>query len=976
MEKTRNHYWDNIKGILMLLTVFAHVLFQLQSRSDLIEKTVDYIYMFHMPAFVFVSGFFGKSEHSRSKESIFKLIFLYVIFNSLMCFMFGYSSLLMPVYSYWYLLALIAWRLTAHHIAKFKELRSILLVLFLFIGFFPSIDNTLSAARILCFLPYYMAGYTLSKEKSAELEKKSYIKRLPVGIGCIAAAAVIAFFSYDYFMYTDDALQMAAYSDPTDAVGRIMLLIISFLMIYALRNLSVNKEIPFLTKFGRNSIWIFILHRPFTLWISSYIERKSAGFIISAAIISSIAICVVFSSSIVAKFMSKFSEYGVRIFTVPEDRKFNISKLALLLVPIGFIASIVIQSYDGIKFEDIVKFFKSGGRPLSDEELTSDSDDPIYPVMSAEQNAAFDNAFRITFAGDLILLEDQVKRAYDGKSYDFSPVFEYAEKYISSADLAVGVFEGPMAGEAAGYSSSNFDDGKELYLNFPDSFADAVKNAGFDLVTTANNHLLDKGIDGAMRTLDVLDRKGLDHIGSYRNAEEKSSNRVKLIEKDGLKIAFLAYTYGCNYYSYRSLTDDNLSHLTSIISYSSGAEFETLKSEVEKDFEAAKAMSPDLIVVLPHIGTQFSNEPDGEQEAWFEVFKENGADIILGDHPHVVEPVLIEEYEDRDVFTAYCPGNFANIYRDDQGDTSVLVDVFIDRDTKKIVGGGIVPLYTQSSISGNFRALPIGDILTDATLSSQLSTDDLERAKISNGIITSVIFGSEMDITSVTDRLYFDKNGFVRKKTSGLELTAKMKNSTLFKAIEKSDTICFVGDSVTEGTKNGGCPWYEPIEEHIPDKNVLNYSKGGCTVSYMVDYCNEIPTADLYVIALGTNDVRYRAIDSCAMTPDEYTSRIEELVKNLHKKNGSAEFVFIAPWYSTDGDPFCDLSFSEKTELNNSFSDALKKYCDENDYGYINANPYIADKLNKAPDRNYLLDHIHPNSTEGVKMYSEAVLLN
>ena len=85
------------------------------------------------------------------------------------------------------------------------------------------------------------------------------------------------------------------------------------------------------------------------------------------------------------------------------------------------------------------------------------------------------NAFRITFSGDLILLEDQVKRAYNGKGYDFSDVFEYAEPYISSADLAIGVFEGPMAGEDAGYSSSNFDDGKELYLNFPDSFADAVK---------------------------------------------------------------------------------------------------------------------------------------------------------------------------------------------------------------------------------------------------------------------------------------------------------------------------------------------------------------------------------------------------------------------------------------------------------------------------------------------------------------------
>lgn len=71
-----------------------------------------------------------------------------------------------------------------------------------------------------------------------------------------------------------------------------------------------------------------------------------------------------------------------------------------------------------------------------------------------------------------------------------------------------------MAGEAAGYSAGNFDDGKDLYLNFPDSFADAVKNAGFDLVATANNHLLDKDVDGAMRTLDILNKKGLEQKNS------------------------------------------------------------------------------------------------------------------------------------------------------------------------------------------------------------------------------------------------------------------------------------------------------------------------------------------------------------------------------------------------------------------------------------------------------------------------------
>ena len=82
-----------------------------------------------------------------------------------------------------------------------------------------------------------------------------------------------------------------------------------------------------------------------------------------------------------------------------------------------------------------------------------------------------------------------------------------------------------------------------------------------------------------------------------------------------------------------------------------------------------------------------------------------------------------------------------------------------------------------------------------------------------NARITEVVFGHQMDITSVTERYYFNENGFLRTKAAGLTLTDAMKNGTLYRAIEQADPICFIGDSVTEGTKNGGCPWYEPMED-------------------------------------------------------------------------------------------------------------------------------------------------------------------
>ena len=97
---------------------------------------------------------------------------------------------------------------------------------------------------------------------------------------------------------------------------------------------------------------------------------------------------------------------------------------------------------------------------LSDNEKAPDK---IYRVMSTETANNFDNSFKILFCGDLILLEDQVKRGLKDDGYDFAEVFEYAAPYISAADFSIGVFEGPLGGTSKNFSQSNFNDGKELF---------------------------------------------------------------------------------------------------------------------------------------------------------------------------------------------------------------------------------------------------------------------------------------------------------------------------------------------------------------------------------------------------------------------------------------------------------------------------------------------------------------------------------
>lgn len=152
----------------------------------------------------------------------------------------------------------------------------------------------------------------------------------------------------------------------------------------------------------------------------------------------------------------------------------------------------------------------------------------------------------------------------------------------------------------------------------------------------------------------------------------------------------------------------------------------------------------------------------------------------------------------------------------------------------------------------------------------------------------------------------------------------------------------------------------------------------GGTVQTLLDNAEEIKNtnADLYVIAIGTNDVRYRDAETCAMTTDEYVARLESLCGTILSGNKNAEFVFIAPWTSTDGDPFCSMSYNEKIRMNNEYSEALGKMCRENGYTFINPNGYIDGVLRLYPTSEYLLDHIHPAYGKGVRLYSEAVLLS
>lgn len=228
------------------------------------------------------------------------------------------------------------------------------------------------------------------------------------------------------------------------------------------------------------------------------------------------------------------------------------------------------------------------------------------------------------------------------------------------------------------------------------------------------------GIEGAMRTLDVLDNVGLNHTGSYRNIEEKES--LKIIEVEGIKIAVLSYITSTNYYKPERFGDDLL-YISSLMPKEANPYYDKLMKEIEKDFEQAKNSKVDLIMVMPHMGTQFKHTTNAFQKKFNQLFSDLGADIVLGDHALAVQPI---EYIN-DTLIINCPGNFANSYIEKNGDAPAIVKIYIDHKSKKVNATSVIPMYTQEFENRNFRAVPIYKFVTDDDLFFTLNSSEQSR---------------------------------------------------------------------------------------------------------------------------------------------------------------------------------------------------------------------------------------------------------
>ncbi len=267
----------------------------------------------------------------------------------------------------------------------------------------------------------------------------------------------------------------------------------------------------------------------------------------------------------------------------------------------------------------------------------------IRPTEEEEEAVPPNIEITIAATGDIMFHSPQINGAYnpETKEYDFNYSFEYVKKYIESADLAIGNFETVTAGEEYKYQGYPT-------FNSPSSTITALKNAGFDMLSTANNHSIDKGKKGIINTIDNIAEHGLINVGTYKEPTEE----VLVQDINGIKTAFLSYTYGCNGLEVL-LTPEELSYMVNII------DEERIKSDIEK----ADLAQVDTTIVLIHWGNEYQREPSGYQVELANKMIEWGADIILGSHPHVIQRSEMREHNGENKFIIYSMGNFISNQR-------------------------------------------------------------------------------------------------------------------------------------------------------------------------------------------------------------------------------------------------------------------------------------------------------------------------
>lgn len=314
-------------------------------------------------------------------------------------------------------------------------------------------------------------------------------------------------------------------------------------------------------------------------------------------------------------------------------------------------------------------------------------------VMKLTLAMAADAEATLLFAGDAMMHQAQIEAARtSGGGYDYTECFTRVKPLIEQADYAVVNLEAPLG-------KSNFT-GYPCF-NAPVSYATALSDAGFDLFLTANNHTLDRRDKGLCYTISALDSLGITHIGTYENAAARSKALPLVKDVKGFKVGFINYTYGTNGIAVKG---------DAVVDYID-------RARIRSDVEATRKAGAEIIVAMMHWGNEYVLLPVSSQKELAAFLADTGVDVVIGGHPHVVQPIdVIESKESgKRVPVAYSLGNFISNMKTRDTRGGALATLVLERDS---VGNALVGdlrydlVFTVPPGNGrrNFTVYPVDSV--------------------------------------------------------------------------------------------------------------------------------------------------------------------------------------------------------------------------------------------------------------------------
>ncbi len=308
-------------------------------------------------------------------------------------------------------------------------------------------------------------------------------------------------------------------------------------------------------------------------------------------------------------------------------KKNNIVLIAILAVTLAVLVVVAIFAFGGEK-PSTTPTEPAITQPttLPTEPTEPPTEPPITKVGTAT----------VSSVGDMLMHMPVINTGYDEKTrtYDLRSIFDYISDYTTSADLMVGNLETTLAGLDNGYKYSGYPQ-----FNCPDSVVDAMKSAGFDVVLTANNHSYDTRTIGLNRTLQVIKDRQLQYLGTKLKAEEKD---YIITDCNGIRIGLMCYTYDTGTADPETIALNGItltkedSKLVNSFDYN---ELDIFYTDVEENLTALEKDGAEAVMLYIHWGEEYQLQANSSQKAIAQKLCDLGVDVIVGGHPHVVQPV-------------------------------------------------------------------------------------------------------------------------------------------------------------------------------------------------------------------------------------------------------------------------------------------------------------------------------------------------